>query len=390
MAKKFTVKDSSLILDSEEAIAEYKEQEALANINWRKELKLMPWQTFADVSLPDGYFESQLAKIKKLQHFTVSYYQTFCDLLAMSSDYAPDSQDWLQITRDVSIKYFFEDGRMSPLFPTLVSSLLNIAKEDAQNKKTKTMKEWKGTIDLLTEEMLPRDESKIQLSAENNSLRGEICELKDKLNETKKHNYMITTYTFSKKDNDKSKTQVDIGDVNPADYDVKSLLQQIDSQKKKISEMEKQAKLDQMCIDDDSAEIVRLTDLVKETNADATMWRSKFEDASEKCKKAEHERDVYKELMRETPGSKKFTVRQTSIIAYALCKKAGVIPANKKNISTLFNGITGYSANSMGQNLCSSYTDEEIEEIAVAVEKNMPEFAAYLREKTFFLPEKKK
>ena len=100
---------------------------------------------------------------------------------------------------------------------------------------------------------------------------------------------MITTYTFSKKDNDKSKTQVDIGDVNPADYDVKSLLQQIDSQKKKISEMEKQAKLDQMCIDDDSAEIVRLTDLVKETNADATMWRSKFEDASEKCKKAEHE-----------------------------------------------------------------------------------------------------
>lgn len=289
MAKKFTVKDSSLILDSEEAIAEYKEQEALANINWRKELKLMPWQTFADVSLPDGYFESQLAKIKKLQHFTVSYYQTFCDLLAMSSDYDPNSQDWLLITRDFYVKYLFEDGKVSPLFPILVSSMLDIARDDAQNKRTRTMKEWKGTIDLLAEKMLPRDESKIQLSAENNSLKKKICDLENKLNKTKKHNYMITTYTFSKKDNDKSKTQVDIGDVNPADYDVKSLLQQIDSQKKKISEMEKQAKLDQMCIDDDSAEIVRLTDLVKETNADATMWRSKFEDASEKCKKAEHE-----------------------------------------------------------------------------------------------------
>ena len=92
----------------------------------------------------------------------------------MSSDYDPNSQEWLQITRDASIKYFFEDGRMSPLFPTLVSSLLNIAKEDAQNKETKTMKEWKATIDLLTENMLPRDESKIKLSAENNSLRGEI------------------------------------------------------------------------------------------------------------------------------------------------------------------------------------------------------------------------
>ncbi len=201
MAKKFTIKNSPAIIAAEKAIANHEEQDALANINWRKRLHLMPWQTFANVSLPDEYFKSQLAKIDKLQTFIKSYYQTFCDLLALSSDYDASSQDCLQITRKISIKYFIEDGRMSPLFPTLVSSLLNIAKADARKKKTKTMKEWKGAIDLLTEDMLPRDENKIQFSAENNSLRGEICELKDKLNEiekTNKHN-MIKTYTFSRK-----------------------------------------------------------------------------------------------------------------------------------------------------------------------------------------------
>ena len=204
MDKKFTLKNSPAIIAAEKAIADSEKQEALAIIDWRKRLHLKPWQTFADVSLPEEYFESQLAKIDNLQSFLKSYYQTLCDLLAMSSDYDPNSQEWLQITRDASIKYFFEDGRMSPLFPTLVSSLLNITKEDAQNKKTKTMKEWKATIDLLTENMLPRDESKIKLSAENNSLRGEISELKGKLNEiekTNKHKDMIKTYTFSRKNN---------------------------------------------------------------------------------------------------------------------------------------------------------------------------------------------
>ena len=32
-------------------------------------------------------------------------------------------------------------------------------------------------------------------------------------------------------------------------------------------------------------------------------------------------------------------------------------------------------------------SDEAIEEIAAAVEKDMPEFASYLREKTFYLPD---
>ena len=543
MAKKFTLKNSPAIIAAEKAIADSEKQEALANINWRKRLHLMPWQTFANVSLPDEYFESQLVKIDKLQTFIKSYYQTFCDLLAMSSDYEPDSQEWLQITRDVSIKFFFEDGRMSPLFPTLVSSLLNIAKEDAQNKKTKTMKEWKGTIDLLTENMLPRDESKIKLSAENNSLRGEISELKGKLNEiekTNRHKDMIKKYTFlSKKDQDdidRFEALKRLMDGKDVEYEVSfsvdhddeddsgddriiipnrgeitdtqyyGLAENSELLKKKSYVINQQRKI-RSIRESSATPVKKLTDLIASTaydytsgssetrtifanlgkrfrddtaatsivdailifaeaeikmgitrtvrqwydtitsvadkmqpasdeksqlkaenlslknkvrdleeqlkaakelderrineidkwhgasehaESEITMWMSKFEEASEKCKKAEHERDVYKELMRGTPGSKKYTVRQTSIIAYALCKKAGVIPANKKNISPLFNGITGYSANSMGQNLCSSYTDEEIEEIAVAIEKDMPEFAAYLREKSFFLPEKKK
>lgn len=160
--------------------------------------------------------------------------------------------------------------------------------------------------------------------------------------------------------------------------------------KKKVSKMEEEAVEAQMFIDDSSAEIDRLNDEIQHADANVTMWMSKAEEAHEACKKAEHERDVYKELMRNQPGAKKFTARQTAMIGYALCKKAGVVPANKKKISPMFNGISGYSANTMGQNLCSTFTDEEIEKVASEIEKDMPEFAAYLREKTFFLPDMKK
>ena len=84
-----------------------------------------------------------------------------------------------------------------------------------------------------------------------------------------------------------------------------------------------------------------------------------------------------------------FTTRQIAIIAYALCKKGNVIPKNKKNIAPLFQKLTGHSANRIGQNL-SKYSDEEIEEIAAIIENDMPEFAKYLREKKFFLPDKEK
>ena len=119
-------------------------------------------------------------------------------------------------------------------------------------------------------------------------------------------------------------------------------------------------------------------------------YKKECEQALEECKKAQHERDVYKELLSGSSGAKKFTSRQIAIIAYALCRKGEFIPKNKKNIAPLFHDLTGYSENTIWQNLCTSYKDEEIEEIATAVEKCMPEFAKYLREKTFFLPEQTK
>ena len=120
---------------------------------------------------------------------------------------------------------------------------------------------------------------------------------------------------------------------------------------------------------------------------EASEWHSKYDEVCDNCKNIEKECDFYKDLLSERPGAKKFNVRQTSILALALCKKAGIVPNNKKNISPVFNGMTGYSANTLGQNFCASYTDEEIEELAAMIEKDMPEFAKYLREKTFFLPE---
>ena len=99
-----------------------------------------------------------------------------------------------------------------------------------------------------------------------------------------------------------------------------------------------------------------------------------------------------KELIKQdaNPDNRGFTVRQTAIIAYALCRKGGFIPKNKKNISRLFQNLTGRSANTSSENLCTTYADEEIEKIAVVIEDYMPEFASYLREKNFYYPEIKK
>lgn len=158
------------------------------------------------------------------------------------------------------------------------------------------------------------------------------------------------------------------------------------AQTKELEEQLKAAKeLDEKRIE----EIKKLEESFKHAKDEASKWKQKYEKASKDCKEAEHERDIYKDTIGGA-GAKKYTVRQTSIIAYALCKKADVMPTNKKNISQLFNGISGYSSNSMIQNLCSSYSDEEIEAIAASVEKEMPGFAKYLRQKTFFLPEMKK
>jgi len=196
---------------------------------------------------------------------------------------------------------------------------------------------------------------------------------------------MKTTYTYGKKIDQSNNCN-----INFADDSHMQLLMKIKSLEEEINKLKEQANIDQLNIEDDSIEIDRLNSLLREEKENVSMWMSKYEEAEENSKKARHERDILKEILHNKPETKQFTVRQTAIIAYALCKKGGFIPKNKKNISTMFQDMTGRSANTLGMNLCSTYTDDEIEEIAVAVEKDMPEFACYLREKTFFYPEMKK
>lgn len=119
-------------------------------------------------------------------------------------------------------------------------------------------------------------------------------------------------------------------------------------------------------------------------------WKSEYENKVEENKKLQNENDLLKELVQDRGGDQKFSVRQTTIIAYALCMKADVLPKNKKSISHMFSLLTGRSENTIGQNMCANYKDEEINQLAQEIESSMPEFANYLREKTFFLPQKKK
>ena len=117
-------------------------------------------------------------------------------------------------------------------------------------------------------------------------------------------------------------------------------------------------------------------------------WKSEYENKVEENKKLQNENDLLKELVQDRGGDQKFSVRQTTIIAYALCMKADVLPKNKKSISHMFSLLTGRSENTIGQNMCANYKDEEINQLAQEIESSMPEFANYLREKTF-LPQKK-
>ena len=165
--------------------------------------------------------------------------------------------------------------------------------------------------------------------------------------------------------------------------DVKTLRTEIASLKGRIAELEEQAKLDQMYIDDSTAEIDRLNGDLEVADANITMWMSKYEEAEELRKKAEHERDLLKEMMHEKPASKKYKVRQIAILALALCRKALVVPKNKKKIALLFSHLTGSSQNTISQNLCDTYTDEEIQVIAEPLKESMPELAEYLIENKF-------
>jgi len=83
--------------------AEREERAAKANIDWRKKLNLWPWQTLKDVELPDEYFESQLIKIQELDFRMLPKFKIISEIIAMSNDYEPYSEDW-----DLAMKYMYE------------------------------------------------------------------------------------------------------------------------------------------------------------------------------------------------------------------------------------------------------------------------------------------
>lgn len=160
--------------------------------------------------------------------------------------------------------------------------------------------------------------------------------------------------------------------------------------KQRVEELEAQlkvAKEENKALLDGLTELDSLRDKYDEAEEESSNWRFQYEMIKEDLQK---ENKLLRDLLNEKTDNKKFSVRQISIVAHALCKKAEVLTKNKKNISQLFNYMTGSSANTIGQNMCSTYSDEELEQIAKEIEEKMPEFAEYLREKTFFLPEMKK
>ena len=155
MAKKLDVSDFFKSLEEEKAAREARE--AKAKIDWRKKLKLMPWQRLRDVDLPDEYFESQLIKIEEINSLLNSYIKQICDLIAMSDDYEAYSKEWCLAMRYIFITYILPDGRSSPLLPAVVSSMIDIAVKDAREKRTKSMKEWSATMEIITQELLPEN-----------------------------------------------------------------------------------------------------------------------------------------------------------------------------------------------------------------------------------------
>ena len=180
MAKKFD--ESILFKRMEEEKAAREEREAKAKIDWRKKLKLMPWQTLKDVDLPDEFYESLLIKIRNLDTRT-SYFKTISDIIALSIDYEQYSEDWDLAMKYMYLKFQLPDGKISPLLPAVVSSMIEIATKDAREKKIKTMKEWRETMESLTEKMLPQDDNKLEMNSEVLSLKLRISELEGKLRE---------------------------------------------------------------------------------------------------------------------------------------------------------------------------------------------------------------
>lgn len=130
-------------------------------------------------------------------------------------------------------------------------------------------------------------------------------------------------------------------------------------------------------------EIDKWHSLYEKSETEIEILQSKYEQVAEDYKKAQNQIEVYKDLLKEKSDKKEFTIREIAIIALALFRKADAVPKNKKNIATLFSKMTGASINTLGTNLCSSYTDEEIKSITDRIEDIMPVFSKYLKENKF-------
>lgn len=127
--------------------------------------------------------------------------------------------------------------------------------------------------------------------------------------------------------------------------------------------------------------------MIENQDTEAAYWKAKYECEHEARLKAEAENNCLINHLNIKPGNKRFKVREMAILAHALCKKAGVLPKNKKYIAPIFSGLTGFSSNTLGQNLCSTYKDNEIEELATRIDSKMPKLAEYMRNEKFYAPE---
>ena len=141
-----------------------------------------------------------------------------------------------------------------------------------------------------------------------------------------------------------------------------------------------QIEQNEACIRNQTAEIEHLKHELEISKEDVSNLSDLYEEAQEDCKKAQIQLELCQSLLKEKGPKSEFTVREIAIIALALFRKGGVVPKNKKNIAKLFSKMLGVSANTLSVNLCTKYTDKEVQSIANRIKDDMPEFADYLSE----------
>ncbi len=144
-----------------------------------------------------------------------------------------------------------------------------------------------------------------------------------------------------------------------------------------------QIEQNEACIKNQAAEIEHLKHELEISKEDVSNLSDLYEEAQEDCKKAQIQLELCQSLLKEKGPKSEFTVREIAIIALALFRKGGVVPKNKKNIAKLFSKMLGVSANTLSVNLCTKYTDKEVQSIANRIKDDMPEFADYLIKNIF-------